>query len=385
VGGNNSKKDRCEVNAVPWPTQLPSVNPGDVPGKVKLISDEACQLNFQWAQNTRSAHFLSTHAREPDGCRIVNQNMIEGARNDLDVLIVQAQSAELAKTDCQPTSTQVSNLDILLNFAPAVTKKSLFATWAEYDTGNEICTFGYLQCTQDVLAQESAHALEILPVGQSFRYIADNSCTADACGYDSNSCLDSLWSIGGLFVDKIHQSETIGSWLAALVIYGGMQTPACLPSADMLTPSGLSTVVKMELAEAAAFSLDEQYGPGLAACSMATQPPTEAPSTVTKYICKKDEPDASMCDEALEFQSGDCKKGGKQWWELQCPTTSGDSPTPSPEPLTTPAPTVDCSATGLGLTGESCNKNGSGAEWTLRLSKFWAAVLAIIRKSLRLP
>jgi hypothetical protein len=382
VGGKNSEEDRCEENRVPWPTVIPNPNPGDVPSKVKLISDAACQINFQWTQNTRSAHFLSTHAREPDGCRIVNREMIAAAGNGLDVLIVQAQSAELAKTDCEPTTAQEDNLDILLNFVTSSeTRKYLFGLWSSYNTGNEICTFNDLKCTQEKLAQDTVHDLDILPVGESFRYIADMSCSLDgSCGYNSSSCPNSLWSdiADGLFVDDIHQSETTGAWLAALVIYGGMQSPVCLPSADLLTPSGLSDAIKTELAFAATFALTDQYGSDLAECSMASQPTTTVgatqpatttaqeplttttqapPLTVTKFICKKNEPDASMCDEALDSESGTCRRGGKIWWELECPATGGGSPTPAPVNSPNSAPVDSCFAT-----GEKCDKNGDGTE-----------------------
>lgn len=224
AGGRNLEEGRCEENPVPWPTVIPNPNPGDVPSKVKLISDAVCQINFEWTQNTRSAHFLGTHAREPNGCRIVNRDMIAAAGNDLDVLIIQAQSAELAKTDCEPTPAQEDNLDILLNFTTSSeTRKYLFGLWSSYNTGNEICTFNDLKCTQEKLAQDTVHDLDILPVGESFRYIADMSCSSldGLCGYNSSSCSNSLWSDSaddGLFVNDIHQSETTGAWLAALVV-----------------------------------------------------------------------------------------------------------------------------------------------------------------------
>jgi hypothetical protein len=382
VGGKNSEDDRCELNPVPWPTVIPNPNPGDVPSKVKLISDAACQFNFQWTQNTRSAHFLSTHAREPDGCRIVNGNMIDAVADDLDVLIVQAQSAELAKADCEPTSAQEENLDILLNFATSPnTKKYLFGLWSRYNTGSERCTFDALKCTQENLAQDSVHDLDILPVGESFRYIADMSCSSldGSCGYNSSSCSNSLWSDSddGLFVDDIHQSETTGAWLAALVIYGGMQTPVCLPSADLLSPD-LPDAIKTELAFAATFALTDQFGPDLDACSVASQPTTTVgatqpattttqepldtttqapPLTETKFICKKNEPDPSMCDEAVDSDSGRCRGGGKIWWELECPI-------PAPVNSPTSAPVDSCS--GL-ATGQSCDKNGDGTECCSRV------------------
>jgi hypothetical protein len=65
----------------------PTLADGDVPGKVKQISYAACQFNFQWSQNTRSAHFLSTHA---GACRMVNEDMITEMGADLNVLVVQA-------------------------------------------------------------------------------------------------------------------------------------------------------------------------------------------------------------------------------------------------------------------------------------------------------
>jgi hypothetical protein len=231
-----------------------------VPGKVKQISDAACQFDFQWNQNTRSAHFLSTHA---GSCKLVNENMITGMGADLDVLVVQAQSTELAKDTCKPDSDQVINLNVLLSDAPTNSRKMLFAAWAGYNTGDEICTFQKLDCTQQDLKDQLS--LQILPVGQSFRYIADsNNCNTTTCGYVSNSCL--LWSDSGdgLFADSIHQSEASGAWLAALVVYGGMQTPVCLPSPKLLVPSNLSDDLKTELATAAAvFLISEEYGSDL--------------------------------------------------------------------------------------------------------------------------
>jgi hypothetical protein len=210
--------------------------------------------------------------------------MITEMGSDLDVLVVQAQSAELAKDTCEPDSAQVTNLNILLNDAPTNSKKMLFATWAEYDTGDEICTFSKLECTQQDLKDHLS--LQILPVGQSFRYIADSNCDTTTtcncdtttCGYVSDSCSTSRWSDSGdgIFADYIHQSEASGAWLVALVVYGGMQTPVCLPSPELLAPSGLSNDLKTELATAAAFALTEEYGSDLYECSASS--PTLSPT-----------------------------------------------------------------------------------------------------------
>jgi hypothetical protein len=268
VGGKNTEADKCADNPVPWPETLPSTNPGDVPGKVKQISDAACQFNFQWSQNTRSAHFLSTQA---GSCKLVNENMITEMGADLNVLVVQAQSEELAKDTCEPDSDQVTNLNILLDLAPSNSKKMLFATWAGYDADDEIRTFEKLNCTQQDLKGQLS--MQILPVGQSFEYIADsNNCDNKTYGYVSYSC--SLWSNSGdgLFADSIHPSETSGAWLAALVVYGGMQTPVCLPPPELLAPSGLSYDVKTELATAAAVALTEEHGSSLFECFSGSAP-----------------------------------------------------------------------------------------------------------------
>jgi hypothetical protein len=142
VGGRNNETDKCADNPVPWPETLPSTNPGDVPGKVKQISDAACQFNFQWSQNTRSAHFLSTHA---GACRMVNEDMITEMGADLNVLVVQAQSEELANDTCEPYSRQVANLTILLNFAPATVIPRKCCQRHGQDSMKQVTQFAHLK------------------------------------------------------------------------------------------------------------------------------------------------------------------------------------------------------------------------------------------------
>ena len=205
VGGRNfDPTENCVAKPFPWPEQQPSLNAGDVPSKVKQISDNACQMNFEWIQNSRSAHFLSTHARDPTvseeaGCKFVDRDMITdfaSQEESLDVLIIQAQSNELNRPDCQSTAFEVASADTLLHDAPAASaaRKILYGIWSGYNSTEEITTFDNLRCTQKALAQ--IHNMAVAPVGESFRFIADNHCetTASGTGYDSRSCEHTLWS-----------------------------------------------------------------------------------------------------------------------------------------------------------------------------------------------
>lgn len=259
VGGRNDDEiNKCTNNPIPWPPQQqPSTNPGDVPSKVKLLFDAANLYDFQWAQNTRSAHFLSTHARAANagigGCLEVNQAMIAdmasssgGGGNDLDALIIQAQSAELMEPTCIPDAPRVANLNVLLNLvssssSTSTTRTYLSTTWAPFDDpANAVCNFEALRCTEEemVVQQSIVYSydnLQLLPVGQGFQYVADANCVVNqgGCGYVvSESCTGttSLWSNtnpnGRLFVDTIHQSDEAGAWLSALITYGGIQAPS---------------------------------------------------------------------------------------------------------------------------------------------------------------
>ena len=283
VGGRNpDPTENCVAKPFPWPEQQPSSNPGDVPSKVKKISDNACQMNFEWVQNSRSAHFLSTHARDPTvsnvaGCKFVNRDMItdtSSQEDSLDILIIQAQSNELNRPHCQPTALEVASADTLLNDAPAASaaRKMLYGLWAGYNSTTAITTFESLQCTQKTLA--NMHKMDVAPVGESFRFIADQNCnkSASGTGYDERSCEHSLWSssaqqYGGLFDDHIHQSEASGSWLSALVIYASMQSPVCLPSVELFPETaGLSGSVSAELVTAAQYAIVQEYGHDLSPC-----------------------------------------------------------------------------------------------------------------------
>lgn len=67
------------------------------------------------------------------------------------------------------------------------------------------------------------------------------------------------------------------------MIYGGMQTPVCVPSVKLLEPSGLSNSIKTELATAAMAALTEEYGPDLDECASSPKP-SDPDMKVTGFV-----------------------------------------------------------------------------------------------------
>lgn len=86
------------------------------------------------------------------------------------------------------------------------------------------------------------------------------------------------------------------------------------------------------------------------------------PTTTTEYFCSKNPPNLADCGTGAASPTGDCFKGGKQWYALECPGNPGTTPAPA---LSTPAPVSSTPAPvggGCGTTGVACNKRGDGSD-----------------------
>lgn len=175
VGGSSA----CSSKQ-PWPNPQPTVqshNLGDVPSKVEAIANVNCQYDFTWTQNTISSQTLHMHSS--DSCLDVNNRMISSA-SQVNAVIIQAQSNELASNTCRPTANQISAVNLLLAPAPLNSINLIYSPWASYQVSDmhstERCTFQELQCTVRNLASNLMKPAYVAPVGKAWQTIADSNC-----------------------------------------------------------------------------------------------------------------------------------------------------------------------------------------------------------------
>eukprot|EP00899_Mesostigma_viride_P018769 jgi/Mesvir1/26894/Mv20624-RA.1 len=280
-----------------WPNMTSptyTVNPGDLPSKVKAIADAACVYNLTWEQNTRSSYYMKNHV---EVCGAVDKAMVQAT--DVNAVVLQAQSEELSLSSCLPTTLQVSQAVTLLKPAPAIAKLFVVETWADQSkidsSGRhaEICMFEKLKCSVASLARNvtaqlgNGNTVRVIPEGQAWRAIADAACTKSSvsctcltkgtaltsCGYSSCGGLWGPTNGSGLFnTDGNHQTDAVGAWLNALVTYGSFFK--CIPPATLLTRLNVASAAT--LTEAAATALTNQ---------LRLDYPTQFPSGTTVPAC----------------------------------------------------------------------------------------------------
>jgi len=142
---------------------------------------------------------------------------------------------------------------------------------------------------------------DVVPTGDAFVHFADLACgpallgtqsngkkQSQSCAFDDSHYCPMWWGEAGkisLFHEEVgipgtHQSEEIGAWLSASVLYGVFQsTDACYVSEDDLksvmpridpkdladTPTGNS--IHSIISEAARLALSGKYGSDIPPCS----------------------------------------------------------------------------------------------------------------------
>lgn len=295
---------------VPTDSYNPITNPhlGDVPSKVKLLADYICGTSaIEYVQNTQSLFTTRTHAGET-GVNPQNGTIkiLEGENTpdtpQYDVVLIQPQSTEYL----DGATSRVSALQELMksrNAAAANVRFILQQTWPRRDAGtyNQICTttgkngqVGMLDAIDRTileLSQLVSTSFKVAPTGSAFVEFAKLACpdilpTGD-CAFDERvGCPIWFGETGkvSLFDHRVgeegsHQSDEIGAWLAATVIYGTMQsdTPCFVSVTDLQAimppineqdmaaiPSGLS--IHEMISNAAKFALEDRYG-SLAECA----------------------------------------------------------------------------------------------------------------------
>ena len=289
----------------------PIINPhlGDVPSKVKLLAEYICGGGaIEYVQNTQSAMTTRTHAGQastnPQNGTI---KILEGenAPNtpQYDVVLIQPQSTEYLDG---ATSARVSALEELTTLRDAAAPNVRFIlqqTWPrrEATTYNQICTTrgrrGKWECWMRLmilfwsLSQLASTPFNVTPTGSAFVEFAKLACPdilpAGDCVFDESvECPIWFGETGkvSLYDEPVgeegsHQSDQIGAWLAATVIYGMVQsdTPCYVSSTDLQAtmppiddqdmatiPSGL--LIHDLISDAAKLALEDKYG-SLAECT----------------------------------------------------------------------------------------------------------------------
>ena len=306
-------QDTCVDASQPWSAET---NPhrGDVPSKIRLLAERICSGNaIDYAQNSQSAFSTRVHAGQSQ------KNPQDGTLHLLssfahDIVIVQPQSMEYLDG---ATDTRISALQELLRPRTGVANPNaryfVQQTWPKRESTvyNQICSTNGKNSKKGVieevnktlqgLAEAVPTPFEVVPTGDAFVHFAELACGAGilgtqgrgkkqstACAFDDSHYCPMWWGETGkisLFHEEVgipgtHQSDEIGAWLSASVLYGIFQsTDACyvsekdlmsvMPqlSTDVLAaiPSGKS--IYSIISEAARLALSDKYGSDIPACS----------------------------------------------------------------------------------------------------------------------
>ena len=227
---------------------------GDVPGKVKKIADEICggAGSIGYAQNSQSSFFTTTHAGQSSNEQSGTINLLNDYPHD--VIIVQPQSTEYL---IDPPSGDDFNkrVDALNALLSSTSTNFVQQTWARRKVGDtngaqHKCEFvDVIDGTLSALATNVNQGLSfsVIPTGLAWLKFAQLACPTI---FDANNCtLDETVTCPIFFGESgkislyheaatdtgTHQSEEVGAWLSAAVIYGAVQSPgACYVSQSVL-------------------------------------------------------------------------------------------------------------------------------------------------------
>lgn len=281
---------------------------GDVPSKIRLLAEYMCGADtFEYVQNTQSAMTTRSHAGQAstnpqNGTTL----LLEGGGNDAtmarppyDIVLIQPQSTEYLDG---ATSARVSALKELTKPRGAAASPNvrfiLQQTWPlreSTDEYNQICTTedkkGMVEEIDKTLLEMSQNdeirSFEVAPTGTAFVEFAKLACGPDilpegACAFDSTlDCPIWYGASGkislyheGIEEEGLHQSDEIGAWLSASVLFGVIQstTRPCymsasdlervmpeIPQADLADiPTGQT--IYFLISEAARLALVDRYG-----------------------------------------------------------------------------------------------------------------------------
>lgn len=310
----------------------PTTNPhrGDVPGKMKRLAEDICggffapsdyvSHTFEYIQNSQSKFTTRSHAGQantnPHFATLRILDAYDGTNTSsasYDVVLIQPMSTELLDG---ATDTRVSAMTELLRMdrkaATAKTRYVVQQTWPRRESGtyNQICT------TIDDYGEEKIGMLEtidgtlknmtrlvpteflIAPTGTAFVEFAKLACPGilpeSTCELDTSvNC--PIWfgeegkvSLYAESLDKegTHQSEEVGAWLAAAVLYGTVQSssPCYLKATDlemiMPTPENLAVIPSSKsihtlVADAAKLALAKEFSDDITACGSISPPGTD--------------------------------------------------------------------------------------------------------------
>lgn len=289
----------------------PISNPhiGDVPGKINLLADQICPAGvFDYVQNTQSAFTTRVHAGQ------ASSNLQYGSLNLLDdttrppynTVVIQPQSTEYLDGATELRRDALRELTRPRNNAPNA-RFIVQQTWprrgsTEY---NQVCSTkgqnrkdGMLEKIDKTLADlSSIAAFTVAPTGDAFVEFAKLACGSNivsGCVIDASVECPLWFGESGkvsLFAEDvseeqaIHQSDEIGAWLSATVLYGVIHsdTPCVVSQADLASvmpvPTNLASntqglSIHYLVSQAAKEALERQFGTLLTECGSSGSGPT---------------------------------------------------------------------------------------------------------------
>ena len=305
-------QDTCVDPSSPYDAVF-NTHRGDVPSKIRLLAEHICSgSTIDYVQNSQSAFSTRVHSGQS------NKNPQYGTLHLLssfahDIVIVQPQSMEYLNGT---THTRTSALQELLRPRDTANKGARYfvqQTWPKRESTvyNQICTtkekgvkkkgiIEEVNKTLQGLAEVVSTPFDVVPTGDAFVHFAELACgpallgtqskgkkQSQSCAFEDSHYCPMWWGETGkisLFHEELgipgtHQSEEIGAWLSASVLYGVFQsTDACYVSEDDLQsvmpridPKDLADIptgnsIHSIISEAARLALSGKYGSDIPPC-----------------------------------------------------------------------------------------------------------------------
>ena len=270
---------------------------------------------FQYIQNSQSRFTTRSHSGQlssvPHEATLRILDNYDGSGQKYDVVIIQPMSTELL-VGTSDKRRMDALMELLRSDRAAATPNTRYIvqqTWPrrESTSYNQKCkTFkgedklGYMEAVDSTLMMMARDVIPteftVAPTGTAFVEFAKLACgpailPEGGCAFDPNVVCPIWYGEAGkasLYHEDVdeegsHQSEEVGAWLSAAVLYGTVQSknPCYVDASDlqkvMPRPSSLARIpsgigLYDLVAQAAKAALEKQFGPPIDKCASFTPP-----------------------------------------------------------------------------------------------------------------
>ena len=282
---------------------------------------------FQYVQNSQSRFTTRSHSGQlssvPHEATLRILDNYDGSGQKYDVVVVQPMSTELL-LGTRDTRRMEALTELLRTDRPAATSNTRYViqqTWPRRETEsyNQMCKTlegedkeGYMEAVDSTLGDMRniiPTNFAVAPTGTAFVEFAKLACGSDilpanACAFANITCPIWYGEQGkvslyheGLDEEGSHQSEEIGAWLSASVLYGTVQSsnPCYVDSSalqkKMPMPNNLADIpsglgLHDLIAQAAKNAIVKQFGKSIGRCT-SFSPPILDPKEMAPWRLKE--------------------------------------------------------------------------------------------------